>query len=320
MRQNTAAILLGALVLSIGPGVPVSACINEYREVERPSRRERPSEYISKLRDHSEHDRVVAGPAPADPGPAAGYKARTDYAAVLIRRGEAKKAVEILERVEREKPGEYIVAANLGTAYELSGDLAKARHWIGKGIERNPRAHEGTEWLHLRILEARSALAKDPSWLKSHSVLGMDFGKEGTPRMPGTLPEGAGKVDDVIDALTYQLHERMAFVKAPDPLVGGMLSDLADLLSMHRSIDLAVPVYALALSYRPLQAALVEERMEALEGMIAARHRADPTVAYLFGGLALVMLLGAGALVLLRKENAPGTAHRFFIQRRLRRS
>ena len=48
--------------------------------------------------------------------------------------GESRKAVDILKTVERTHPGEYIVASNLGTAYELSGDLAKAHQWIGEGI------------------------------------------------------------------------------------------------------------------------------------------------------------------------------------------
>jgi hypothetical protein len=95
---------------------------------------------------------MVTDPAPLEPGPVAGFRARSDYAAVLIHRGGALKAVE------DEHPGEYIVAANLGTAYELSGDMAQAHRWIGEGIVRNPGAHEGTEWLHLRILEAEELI------------------------------------------------------------------------------------------------------------------------------------------------------------------
>src|SRR6185295_18138288 len=155
----------------------------------------------------------------------ADFKVRSDYAATLVHRGEARRAVEVLESVERLHPGEYIVAANLGTAYELSGNLDKAYFWINEGIRRNAQSHEGTEWLHLRILKARMALAKDPAWIQTHSVLELDFGTGTEPKKPETWPADSGGAEGVIKALAYQLRERMAFVPAPDPLVGGMIAD-----------------------------------------------------------------------------------------------
>jgi len=286
-----------ALFLSLILGVPVSACINTYSDADRPKRRERPSEFISRLREHPEHDRMVSGTPPADPGPDADYKAKTDYAAVLVHRGESRKAVTILEAVEAAHPGEYIVAANLGTAYELSGDFAKAHHWISQGMARNPASHEGTEWLHLRILEARQALARDASWIKTHTVLGLDFGTEATPKAPAAWPKGAHDADDVINALTYQLHERLAFVPAPDPLVAGMLSDLADLLALFRSVDVAIPVYALAMQYRPLMVDLVRVRKERSEEVWKNRHPLDLSMMPLIGGVAAGTLALAGILI-----------------------
>jgi hypothetical protein len=53
------------------------------------------------------------------------------------------------------------VAANLGTALELLGNKEEALHWIREGIRRNPQSHEGTEWLHAKILEAKIAAQKD---------------------------------------------------------------------------------------------------------------------------------------------------------------
>lgn len=306
MKKRTAALHLGGLFLSLTLGVPVSACINKYES--RPSP-ERPSEFIARLKAHPEHDRMVSDPVPPEPGPGAGFRVRSDYAAVLIHRGEARKAVEILKAVEAEHPGEYIVAANLGTAYELSGDLVLAHQWIGEGIRRNPGAHEGTEWLHLRILEARQALAKDASWLKSHSVLGMSFGAGDTPERPSTLPRGAATLEDVITALTYQLHERLAFVPAPDPMVAGMLADLADLLSMFRSVDVALPVYKLALSYGPLHAEILGRRQAASEEVIRSRRRFDSPVGLVLTGTAVLLLGGAGLLAL-RQRRAPVPAQR----------
>ncbi|HEV3028936.1 MAG TPA: hypothetical protein VG457_15260 [Planctomycetota bacterium] len=297
MNERMLAALLGGLLLSLGWGSPSSACINTYREAEGPTRVERPSDYISRLKAHPEHDRLIEGPAPQDPGSSAGYKARSDYAAALVHRGESRKAVEILESVEAGHPGEYVVAANLGTAYELSGDLVQAHHWIQEGIRRNPRSHEGTEWLHLRILEARQALAQNPSWLRSHSVLGLDFGRDASPQAPRSWPKGAHDAEDVITALAYQLHERLAFVPPPDPLVGGMIADLADLLVLFRNVDFAIPVYKLALTYQPITASLVSNRLEMSEEVRRRRHPVEDTLVPLLGGIAAVTLLAAVLLV-----------------------
>jgi hypothetical protein len=93
---------------------------------------------MTHLRDHSDHDRIVADPVPAEPAEDADFRVRSDYAARLVHRGESKKAAGILEAVERSYPGEYIVAANLGTAYELSGDLAKAHQGSARGCGGTP--------------------------------------------------------------------------------------------------------------------------------------------------------------------------------------
>jgi Flp pilus assembly protein TadD len=69
---------------------------------------------------------------------------RADYGGVLLHLRQFGKAREVLVEAERLHPGNYQVAANLGTAYELLGDDENALVWIRKGIERNPDSHYGT--------------------------------------------------------------------------------------------------------------------------------------------------------------------------------
>src|SRR4029077_1629809 len=102
------------------------------------------------------------------------FNERSDYAVSLVYVGKTKEAVELLQSLEKEQPGTYIVAANLGTALELLGNNEEALHWIREGIRRNPQSHEGTEWLHAKIIEAKIAQEKDPNYFKSHSVLELD--------------------------------------------------------------------------------------------------------------------------------------------------
>ena len=86
---------------------------------------------------------------------------RSDYAVALMYLGRHQEAVTLLHQLEAERPGEYFVAGNLGTAYELTGKNEEALRWIREAIRRNPAAHEGTEWLHAKILEAKIAQQKD---------------------------------------------------------------------------------------------------------------------------------------------------------------
>jgi tetratricopeptide (TPR) repeat protein len=266
-RLHTLALLTALTGLLLG--LPAWACLNHYGKknvhgdaIPTEERKESYGYYISRLRNHHDHEEIVKGPPPTAPPAGADFRVRNDYAVALVRRGESPKAVEILESIEKEHPGEYTVAANLGTAYELSGDLEKAHQWIGEGIRRDPKSHDGSEWLHLLILDARMAAAKDPEWAKSHGVLPLDFGGDPVPRKPTVWPAGSRDAEDVIRALTYQLGERLAFVPPPDALVGGMIADLADLLALYRSVDHAIPVYELALQYQPAHFGLVRSRLE----------------------------------------------------------
>jgi hypothetical protein len=132
----------------------------------------------------------------------------------------------MLLAVEEAYPDKAIVAANLGTALELSGDNEEALRWIRVGVDRDPKEHYGTEWLHVMILEAKIALAKDPGWLAEHSVLGLDFGTQPRPLMPASMPlDESGKprtANANFSAITYQLMERAKFVGRRDAIVADL--------------------------------------------------------------------------------------------------
>jgi len=261
-----------------------------------------PKIFVKRLTDFTEHARRK-GMLPVDPGPGADFKARSDYAATLVYQGKAKEAVAIFEEIEKTKPGEYVVAANLGTAYELAGDLDKARHWISEAIRRNPDSHYGTEWLHVLILDARQALAKDPAWLDTHSVLGLDFGRDKVPQAPSTLPTGKD-LKAVRSALEYQLHERMGFVAAPDPIVGDLLADFGNVLALTMTVEHALPIYDLALTYNAPRAELNALRRAQFQQAIADRERRN-TLKWAGGvGLALAVIVLVAAWSVRRQASS----------------
>jgi hypothetical protein len=254
--------LVSALLFSILLTDPARACLNTYgKNINGADVEEEHAAYLVDFKgitSHPEHDAIKAKDLGPEPAVDADFKIRNDYAANIVRQGRTQKAIEILESVEKSHPGEYMVAANLGTAYELNGEVDKAMTWIAEGIKRNPQAHGGTEWLHLRILEAKKNLAKDPTWLQSHTVLGFDFGKNVEPIPPAVWGE-MGQTR-VLAALGYQLHERLAFVTPPDPIVAELLGFCADVVAVSEPARNSIPYYDLALQFKPVHADLMEKR------------------------------------------------------------
>lgn len=205
------------------------------------------------------------------------YESRNDHAVALLHLGKAAEAVEAFEALERERPGVYQTAANLGTAYELAGRNADALQWIREGIRRNPQSHDGTEWLHVAILEAKLAQARDPNWLATHSVLGVDFGSDARPRTPKPYPNGNdGKpvtAKELREALEYQLMERRQFVGPPDPYVADLFFDWANVVALTASLEEAVDLYDEALRFGVVRKALAEKRRAYMQDVI---HDATP--------------------------------------------
>jgi len=212
-----------------------------------------PKEYIEKLlRGHSSSEEWKVALAEANTAKARNFGEFDNAIAVaLLHLGKTEPAVKILEKLERTKPGSYYVAANLGTAYELIGDNEKAFEWIAKSMKRNPESHFGTEWLHLKILKAKQAIKKDPKWIETNSVLGIDWVSIGNDlsRVQVKHENTAYNADAIRKALEYQLHERTEFVKPTDPTVANLLFDLSHLVRHSRSPEHGELVLAAAYTY-----------------------------------------------------------------------
>ncbi|MES2597351.1 MAG: hypothetical protein V4662_18525 [Verrucomicrobiota bacterium] len=152
-----------------------------------------------------------------------------DEAVQTLLRGDAATAVKMLEKEEAERPGNYYTAANLGTAYELAGDDAKALEWIRTGIQRNPASHMRAEWLHVRILEAKLNLKTQADWLKKHTITGVDMSRLEESGYQISTAQGDLRMDQVKGSLYEQLSVRMLLVKPKDFIVAQLLVELAQM-------------------------------------------------------------------------------------------
>lgn len=212
------------------------------------------------------------------------FATHTNLGILLIHQRQYAHAIRLFLAVERQYPGAAATAANLGTALELAGHDAIALRWIRLGIRREPREHEGTEWLHVRILEAKIAAASDPSYLMDHSVAGVGFEQVLLPAIPNALPAGNDgrpvKPWELEQALNYQLYERIGFVKPKDAVVANLLHDYATLYLAGGPVETATALYDLAVDYGAPRDAQMRNRQSYIQRVLAQAEGTSGTSAY----------------------------------------
>src|SRR5262249_60471134 len=83
-----------------------------------------------------------------------------DLGALYVRLGEPGKAVTLLRAAQREHPNHFAVAANLGTAFQLHGDLPQAGLCLQQAVWLAPgKGQKGGEY-HLKLGGLRLAEGK----------------------------------------------------------------------------------------------------------------------------------------------------------------
>ncbi len=96
---------------------------------------------------------------------------------------------------------------NLGTVYELLGENENALLWIKKAVAIDPASHGNSEWIHVRILEAKIG---GDHLVATSFLLNTSFGD-------GEIPDtdlSDAELESLRNALYYQLDERISFVEA----------------------------------------------------------------------------------------------------------
>lgn len=176
--------------------------------------------------------------------PADDFKTRSDIAFHLTRLGRYKESLVILQDLGKRYPHEYNILSNLGTVYELNNMPDSALRVLRATNKRFPRGHHGSEWFHLRVLEAKLHLREDPHWLEQHRVLDLGI----TEASPDTSRQFTANMKKLWDA-TYQLHERVPFTPTPDPILANILNELGDAIAIEYSMLDAYYFYHMGLMY-----------------------------------------------------------------------
>jgi len=162
----------------------------------------------------------------------------SDYGVMLIYTGQYTKAQNIFKEIEAKKPGLYATAANLGTVNELLGQDQQAYKWIKRAIEINPKSHHSSEWIHLKILDAKVHAHGNPDYYRTHDILGLNFGTDKIPVKHTTRDLHKTK-----EQLYDQLAERLTFIKPKDPVVAQLLFDAGNITAITDDVKTALVVY-----------------------------------------------------------------------------
>ncbi|KUJ63268.1 hypothetical protein AR687_03700 [Flavobacteriaceae bacterium CRH] len=166
----------------------------------------------------------------------------SDKGYVLIIQRKYDEALKLYINIEKIEPHRYSTASNIGTLYELKGENEKAYEWIKKAIKINPESHNGSEWLHLKILEAKIKNLKN---ISGTFLINTSFGLEKNPKTKLTSNELA-----ILEkALYYQLNERITFIKPKDAIISVLLFELANIVKINKDDLSATEIYELSKKY-----------------------------------------------------------------------
>jgi len=84
-----------------------------------------------------------------------------DLGALHVRLGEPARAVEVLRAALGEHPKHFHVAANLGTAWQMQGDLGQAAACLEQAVRLAPEKRHQAEQLHLKLVRLRNRRMDD---------------------------------------------------------------------------------------------------------------------------------------------------------------
>jgi hypothetical protein len=114
-----------------------------------------------------------------------------DLGALYVRLGDAGKALDVLREAQRAHPNHFHTVANLGTAWQLQGDLEQAATTLEQAVTLAPGKLQKAEELQLRLVRLRRREAAGAQGLDD--LFGVLYRGPGDRYEPGKLDEAERK-------------------------------------------------------------------------------------------------------------------------------
>jgi hypothetical protein len=157
-----------------------------------------------------------------------------DLGALYVRLGDAGRAVEVLRSAQRDYPQHFRIVANLGTAWQLQGDLDQAAACLQQAVELAPGKLEKAEQYHLKLVRLRQREPRGSDGLDD--LFGVRFVGESGQFEPGKLAEAERKK---LPAEAAAVAQQLALWLPAD---GRLLWQLAELANAHGDVRTAAAI------------------------------------------------------------------------------
>jgi hypothetical protein len=157
-----------------------------------------------------------------------------DLGALYIRLGEPAKAVEVLRAAQRTHDKHFRIAANLGTAWQLQGDLDQAAAALEQAVKLAPGKLQKAEECQLKLVRLRRKQPKIAQDLDD--LFGVRYVAEGDKYEPGQLAAAQRKkLSSDATAIAQQLALWL-------PADARLLWQLAELANAHGDVRTAAAI------------------------------------------------------------------------------
>ncbi len=154
-----------------------------------------------------------------------------DLGAIHVRLGDVTKALTVLRGAQREHPNHFHIAANLGTVWQLYGDLEQAALCLEQAVRLAPGKYQKAEEYHLKLVRQR--LARGPKDRDLDDLFGVKYVGEGGDYEPGKMAAGEKKK---LPASALAVAQQLGLWLPAD---GRLLWQLAELANAHGDVRMA---------------------------------------------------------------------------------
>jgi hypothetical protein len=192
-----------------------------------------------------------------------------DLGALQVRLGDVSRAIETLRFADRQHPGQFRIVSNLGTAWQLQGDLAQAANYLQDAVRLAPGKLQKAEELQLKLVRLRQRQSAGSQ--KLDALFDARFVGESGQYEPGKLAAAEGKK---LPADAIALVQQVALWLPAD---GRLLWQLAELAAGHGDVRTAAAILDGCVTEFGMRDPELLEHRQALRAAAEGLARAAPS-------------------------------------------